>query len=92
MTQRRVVITGLGPVTPIATGAAAFWNALLEKRNSVRRGSVFDPSRFESGGDGRRSGLQVDHPDPLAFGNGVGGGDDHLPDVIMLERLTLKRP
>ncbi len=48
MSERRVVITGLGPVTPIGRGAAEFWNGLLEGRNAVRRLSAFDPSRFDS--------------------------------------------
>ena len=59
MTQRRVVITGLGPVTPIGVGARAFWNALLEKRNGVRRVSVFDPSRFDSQIGGEIDGIKV---------------------------------
>jgi len=46
--KRRVVITGLGPVTPLGVGAADFWNALLEGRNAVRRLKSFDPSRFDS--------------------------------------------
>lgn len=48
MTARRVVITGLGPVTPIGVGVTDFWNGLLEGRNGVRRLKAFDPSRFDS--------------------------------------------
>ncbi len=48
MNKRRVVITGLGPVTPLGVGAAAFWDALLDGRNAVQRISAFDPSRFDS--------------------------------------------
>ncbi|MEP0847754.1 MAG: beta-ketoacyl-[acyl-carrier-protein] synthase family protein [Phycisphaerae bacterium] len=48
MTQRRVVITGLGPVTPIGIGAAEFWNALLDGRSAVRRLRAFDPSGFDT--------------------------------------------
>src|SRR5512142_384162 len=46
--NRRVVITGLGPVTPLGIGVGPFWNALLERRNAVRRIQAFDPARFES--------------------------------------------
>jgi len=53
MNTRRVVITGLGLVTPVGLGAEAVWQALLDRRCGVRRISTFDPSRFDSqiGGD-----------------------------------------
>ncbi len=35
--NRRVVITGLGPVTPIAIGKDAFWEALVSGVSGVRR-------------------------------------------------------
>ncbi|QOJ15352.1 MAG: beta-ketoacyl-[acyl-carrier-protein] synthase family protein [Planctomycetia bacterium] len=48
MSDRRVVITGVGPVAPLGVGVAEFWSALLEGRNAVRRISAFDPGRFDS--------------------------------------------
>lgn len=48
MSERRVVITGLGPLTPIGIGAQEFWNGLLERRCGIRRIQFFDPSRFDS--------------------------------------------
>ena len=47
MSARRVVITGVGPVSPIGIGATDFWNALIEGRGGIRRIQSFDPSRFD---------------------------------------------
>jgi 3-oxoacyl-[acyl-carrier-protein] synthase II len=46
--EKRVVLTGLGVVTPIGTGKDAFWNGLMEGRSGVRRISSFDPTPFDS--------------------------------------------
>src|SRR5688572_32966501 len=47
-TMRRVVITGIGVVSPIGIGAEAFWRNLLDKQMGVRRIASFDPSGFAS--------------------------------------------
>jgi 3-oxoacyl-[acyl-carrier-protein] synthase II len=41
---RRVVITGMGCVTPIGTGREAFWDSLAAGRSGVRRIEEFDVS------------------------------------------------
>lgn len=43
---RRVVITGIGCVTPIGIGREAFWHSLQTGVSGVRRISSFDPSEF----------------------------------------------
>jgi 3-oxoacyl-[acyl-carrier-protein] synthase II len=44
--DRRVVVTGLGAVTPVGTGHDAFWEGLLAARSGVRPISHFDASAF----------------------------------------------
>ena len=34
--RRKVVITGIGPVTPVGTGVEEFWTGLIAGRNGVR--------------------------------------------------------
>ena len=45
---RRVVITGVGAVTPIGTAADGLWSGLEARRSAVRTLSRFDPSPFRS--------------------------------------------
>lgn len=42
--MKRVVVTGVGPVTPIGVGAATFLQAQHEARNGIRRITRFDAS------------------------------------------------
>ena len=44
--MRRVVITGMGVISPIANGRAEYWRSLKEGRNGVGRITLFDPSDF----------------------------------------------
>jgi len=48
MAKRRVVITGLGTVNPLAWNVESFWEALLEGRSGIRRIQRFDPELFDS--------------------------------------------
>ncbi|CAN5483493.1 beta-ketoacyl-ACP synthase II [soil metagenome] len=45
---RRVVITGIGCVTPIGIGAAGLWEGLRRRESVVRRIDRFDPSPFRT--------------------------------------------
>jgi len=46
MTRNRVVVTGLGCITPVGIGKDAFWSALLEGKSGVGRITRFDPTDF----------------------------------------------
>src|SRR3954453_7437707 len=46
MRPRRVVITGMGCVTPLGIGREAFWSGLISGKSGVRRIETFDPSSF----------------------------------------------
>jgi 3-oxoacyl-[acyl-carrier-protein] synthase II len=46
--KRRVVITGIGAITPIGTTQEELWCGLLRQRSAVRSLSRFDPSPFRS--------------------------------------------
>jgi 3-oxoacyl-[acyl-carrier-protein] synthase II len=48
MDERRVVITGVGAVTPIGTGVEGLWTGLRQRRSAVRCITRFDPSVFKS--------------------------------------------
>ncbi len=48
MNRKRVVITGLGVVTPIGLGIEEFWEGLKDGRNGVSRITHFDPTDFRS--------------------------------------------
>ena len=45
--KRRVVITGVGPVTPIGTGKETFWNNLIAGKSGVGIITRFDPTDFD---------------------------------------------
>jgi 3-oxoacyl-[acyl-carrier-protein] synthase II len=48
MGRRRVVVTGIGAVTPIGITRAGMWTGLQAQRSAVRSITRFDPSEFRS--------------------------------------------
>jgi 3-oxoacyl-[acyl-carrier-protein] synthase II len=48
MKERRVVITGIGAITPIGQGVEGLWEGLRRRESAVRCITRFDPSMFKS--------------------------------------------
>ena len=48
MQPRRVVITGMGCVTPVGNNLKEFWTSLLEGKSGIRRITYFDVSLYPS--------------------------------------------
>tara|TARA_B110000259_G_scaffold139825_1_gene157470 strand:- start:13518 stop:14750 length:1233 start_codon:yes stop_codon:yes gene_type:complete len=46
MSKRRVVITGLGVVSPVGTGVSTAWKNLIAGKSGITRITKFDPSNF----------------------------------------------
>ena len=45
--RKRVVVTGLGAITPIGNTLAEYWDGLLNGRNGIGPITLFDPSRHD---------------------------------------------
>jgi 3-oxoacyl-[acyl-carrier-protein] synthase II len=56
----RVVVTGLGAITPIGTGVQSFWNNLLGGKSGISEITLFDASEF-----GTRIAGEIHSFDPL---------------------------
>jgi 3-oxoacyl-[acyl-carrier-protein] synthase II len=48
LSKRRVVITGIGAITPIGTTVEGLWDGLRRERSAVSSVTRFDPSAFKS--------------------------------------------
>jgi len=60
--ERRVVITGIGLVTPVGVGTRTTWDALLAGKSGIGPLTKFDPARFST-----RIAAEVRGFDPLEF-------------------------
>lgn len=60
--NRRVVITGIGAITPIGSGSEGLWQGVQRGVSAVRRLTRFDPTPFPS-----RIAAEVEHFDPRDF-------------------------
>ena len=60
--MRRVVVTGIGLLTPVGTGLEPCWSALMEGRSGIGPITLFDCEKFET-----RFAGQVKEFDPLQW-------------------------
>ena len=60
--KRRVVVTGLGTVSPIGSTIDKFWNSLLEGKSGVKRLTSFDPTYYTC-----RIGAEIRDFDPSGY-------------------------
>ncbi|BCM25062.1 beta-ketoacyl-ACP synthase II [Methyloradius palustris] len=59
MQKRRVVVTGLGVVSPVGIGVEASWSDLIAGKSGISRITKFDPSAFSSQIAGEVKGFDV---------------------------------
>lgn len=62
MARNRVVVTGLGAITPVGNTVQEFWKSILEGRSGVRKLKCFDASKFSS-----KIGAEILDFDPLKY-------------------------
>lgn len=60
--RKKVVITGIGAVTPIGIGKDIFWNNLISGKSGISKITLFDPSELET-----RIAGEVKDFDPLDY-------------------------
>ncbi|MDD4939615.1 MAG: beta-ketoacyl synthase N-terminal-like domain-containing protein, partial [Candidatus Omnitrophica bacterium] len=63
MEKNRVVVTGLGIISPLGNNVPSFWSALKSGKSGVGKTTSFDPSAFDS-----RIAAEVKNFDPIAAG------------------------
>ena len=58
--ERRVVVTGMGALTPIGNDVAAYWDSLVNGRSGITRITTFDPEKVASKVAGEIKGFDAD--------------------------------
>ena len=46
--SKRVVITGVGVISPVGIGKEAFWDAMMAGKNGIGRITRFDPTDYKA--------------------------------------------
>ena len=67
MSQRRVVITGLGVISPLGIGKQAFWEGLCNQRVGIKAIDVFDVSEFACQVGGQVNGFKINQYIPRSY-------------------------
>ena len=62
MAERRVVVTGMGAVTPFGVGVDPYWEGLVEGRSGIRTVALFDASGYDV-----RFGGEIPNFDPTSY-------------------------
>src|SRR5690349_24662209 len=62
MQQKRVVVTGLGALTPLGNSVAEFWNNLIEGKSGAAPITKFDTTKFKT-----KFACEVKNFDPLNY-------------------------
>jgi 3-oxoacyl-[acyl-carrier-protein] synthase II len=58
--ERRVVVTGMGALTPVGNDVPSYWDGLVNGRSGIGRITLFDPSRVASQVAGELKGFDAD--------------------------------
>ena len=62
LSKRRVVVTGLGVISPVGLTIEDFWKSLLEGKSGIKRLTTFDATHFTC-----KIGAEVKNFDPAAY-------------------------
>ena len=83
--RRRVVVTGIGPVTPVGIGVDDFWAGMTSGRNGVRTITQFDTSDLPVTVAGEVADFDAGRLP------GHEGGSSHRPVLAVRDRVGLAR-
>ena len=100
MRDRRVVVTGLGAVTPIGNDVSSYWDSLIQGKNGISHITKFDAEQFDVRIAGEVKGFDVTQfinpkearrMDPFTH-YGLVAGDEAVRDSgLDLEKVDLDR-
>ena len=63
--NRRVVVTGLGVISPVGNSVSEFWNSVLEGKSGIGNTTRFDVSAYASQISGEIKKIRVDESDGM---------------------------